>query len=161
MRAGVGNSSDRQGAARIASISAGGTCSRPIRRLSDSAKITRAVSKRRSVFQMPLSKAFCVGCGWSGRSPSTEPRCAASRSRSSTWAPAAANACSSRLLPLPVGPQTMRSDSRGGRCQAKSGRAGYTFQSVKNRRKQRSLSLAIHRLIWFSIYLLIVATSQS
>ena len=38
--------------------------------------------------------------------PSTELRCWASASRSSTWAPARASACNSRVLPEPVVPQT-------------------------------------------------------
>ena len=65
----------------------------------------RAGSNDESALQIAVSNDFCVGCGASGSSPSTEPRCAASTSRSSTCAPAAASASSRRLLPEPVAPQ--------------------------------------------------------
>src|SRR5471032_777559 len=99
--------------ARIVSISAAGTRSWPTFLLSDSTNTGSAGSKRRSWSQIALSKAFCDGCGWLGKSPSTEPRCAASCSRSSTCAPCAASTSSKRLLPLPVVPQTTWKASAG------------------------------------------------
>ena len=87
-------------------------------RLSPSAHTTRAGSKPRRACHSCVSKAFCDGCGWPGSGPSTEPRWQASASRSSTGSPAAASACSSRLLADPVRPQTTRRRSaRGQRFQ--------------------------------------------
>ena len=83
----------KQRAARMRSISASGTRRLPTFLLSDSTNTGRAGSKPESAVQIAVSNAFCVGCGASGRSPSTEPRCAASTSRSSTCAPA----CAQRL----------------------------------------------------------------
>ena len=54
----------------------------PIRRRPDAPD--RSARARRGA---RLSNAFCDGCGSSGRSPSSEPRCRASASRSSTCAP--------------------------------------------------------------------------
>ena len=65
-----------------------------------------------SCWSSRLSNIFCVGCGRSGRLPSTEPRCAASSSRSRTCAPARFSAPSRRLLPLPVGPWITMKSSR-------------------------------------------------
>ena len=72
-----------------------------------------------------LSNIFCEGCGRSGRLPSTEPRCAARSSRSSTCAPARLSAPSRRLLPLPVGPWMTRNSQRAGRhCQLRAPPSG-------------------------------------
>ena len=80
----------------------------PILRLSDSTNTGRAGSSVASAAASALSNAFCDGCGSSGRSPSSEPRCRASPSRSSVCAPSAASAARSRHLPEPVSPQITR-----------------------------------------------------
>ncbi len=67
---------------------------------------------------MRVSKCFCEGCGTPGRAPSSEPLCTARSSRSSTCAPRAASACSTRVLALPVAPQITRS------VQLRAGRLG-------------------------------------
>jgi hypothetical protein len=67
---------------------------------------TRAArDEERGVASTWLSNHFCDGCGESGQSPSSEPRCRASSSRSSTCASVVVNALSNRLFPDPVRPQ--------------------------------------------------------
>ncbi len=101
-----------QGLSRMASIRASGTRTLPTFLLSLSTYTGRDGSKCRSASHTKLSKRFWLGCSWPGMWPSTELRWLASASRSSTCAPWAASACSRRVLPLPVGPQTTRQCSR-------------------------------------------------
>ncbi len=60
-----------------------------MRLLSASTYTGRSGESRFNSLHSRLSKSFCGGCGSPGRSPSREPRWAASASRSRTWAPAA------------------------------------------------------------------------
>src|SRR5205085_1274984 len=78
--------------ARMRAISASGTCSSPI--FFDSPSMNTGSSRLHfsSAARSWLSNHFCDGCGSPGMAPSTEPRCAASRSRSITWRPARASA---------------------------------------------------------------------
>jgi hypothetical protein len=99
---------------RMRSINASGTRRLPTFLLSDSTNTGRDGSNDESALQIAVSNDFCEGCGASGRSPSTEPRCAARISRSSTCAPASASASSRRLLPEPVAPQITRKSKRAG-----------------------------------------------
>ena len=59
-----------------------------MRRLSASTNTGRAGSNVRSALTSSVSKRFCDGCGTPAQAPSSEPRCAASASRSSVCAPA-------------------------------------------------------------------------
>ena len=63
--------------------------------------------------------------------PSTELRCCASASRSSTWAPACDSAVSSRVLPEPVVPQITRNSSAATRLGMARGSGG-TGVSITN-----------------------------
>ena len=92
----------------MASINASGRATLPTFLLSASTNTGRAASSARSACHTRISKCFCDGCGCPGIIPNTEARWLASASKSSTCAPAAASACSRRVLPEPVGPQTTR-----------------------------------------------------
>ena len=103
------------GARRIAAVSVSGTNRRPIFLLSASSHTGRAGSNRRSASSTSVSKYFCDGCGWPGRSPSSEPLWLANVSRSSTCSPSRASACSSRVLPQLVGPHSTTYSKAGGK----------------------------------------------
>ena len=91
----------------------GGTNRSPILLDSASTTIGRAGSRRVERRQQPALEQLLAGLGRPGRAPNSEPRWAASPSRSSVCTPRAASRCSISVLAEPVLPSSSDEPRRG------------------------------------------------